>query len=644
MKKINLTIFAGGSGNSALIKILSKIKDINLKIIVNCYDDGKSTGKLRSFINGMLGPSDVRKNISSLLDDNDLFEKKLKYIIDYRFKKIQKKNIIKSIFNNHTHLKDTLNSLPKKIYEDIFEYLEIFQKKMNNNSKIIDFALGNIIFSGIFIKLKNFNQSVQVFSKLFNKDEKIYNISDGENLFLCAIRKDGEVLLSEEEIVSKSGTLIDDIYLLKNKLSKKFTDSLLKLNLEEKKKKLEKLSKFPNINFSINTIIKNSDIILYGPGTVHSSLFPTYLTKNLSLHISKSQAVKILISNISKDKDMLYEDADNIIKKTFYYLNLKEKININKLKLINNFFINKIDKDDINNKFLNNYLELKSLPKKNVKYIDWEEEKGKHNPITLLKEIFNTYDKNFLKNLNDYSNISIVVPCLNEKKTLKKVCDKLENLNIYFKNTLLTKEIIIVDANSNDNSDKILKKRDKIKYYKIKNLGRGNSIRYGISKAKGDIVVIFPSDNEYNVDEIQKIVEPLLLNHTEIAFGSRAIKCTNLSQQIASIYKNNFFGYLISKYGGMILSISCLLFFNRYVSDPLTTFKAFRKKTLNNLNLKSKGVNLEVEMIAKISRTEQYILEIPVKYNPRRKDEGKKITIFDGISCFLSIIKFKLFK
>ena len=173
MKKINLTIFAGGSGNSALIKILSKIKDINLKIIVNCYDDGKSTGKLRSFINGMLGPSDVRKNISSLLDDNDLFEKKLKYIIDYRFRKIQKKNIIKSIFNNHTHLKDTLNSLPKKIYEDIFEYLEIFQKKMNNNSKIIDFALGNIIFSGIFIKLKNFNQSVQVFSKLFNKDEKI---------------------------------------------------------------------------------------------------------------------------------------------------------------------------------------------------------------------------------------------------------------------------------------------------------------------------------------------------------------------------------------------------------------------------------------------------------------------------------------
>ena len=92
---------------------------------------------------------------------------------------------------------------------------------------------------------------------------------------------------------------------------------------------------------------------------------------------------------------MLFEDTDNIIKKTFFYLNLKDKYNINKLKLIDYYFVNKIDKDNINNKFLNNYLELKSL-KKNVKYIDWEEEKGKHNPIILLKEIISVYSKKIL--------------------------------------------------------------------------------------------------------------------------------------------------------------------------------------------------------------------------------------------------------
>ena len=123
---------------------------------------------------------------------------------------------------------------------------------------------------------------------------------------------------------------------------------------------------------------------------------------------------------------MLFEDTDNIIKKTFYYLNLKGEKSLEKIKLINNFFINKIDRDDINNKFLNNYLELKSLPRKNVKYIDWEEEKGKHNPITLLREIFITYNKKYLKILNDYSNISIIVPCLNESRTLKKFVKNLK--------------------------------------------------------------------------------------------------------------------------------------------------------------------------------------------------------------------------
>ena len=644
MKNINFTIFAGGSGNSRLIEILSKIKDINLNVIVNCYDDGKSTGRLRSLVDGMLGPSDIRKNISSLLDKNDFYEKKLKYIIDYRFKKIRPKKIINIIKKNNFELNKTINSLPKKIYERIFYYLIHFQKSTKKNSEEFDLSLGNIIFSGIYLNTKNFNKSVEIFSTLFNKKNQVHNITNGENLYLCAIRNNGEIIKNEEEIVSKPGILIEDIYLLKKKLSNKYLTYLSKLEKNLKKKKLNRLSKIPNINRSVSKILKKSNIIIYGPGTIHSSLLPSYLTKNLALSIVKSKACKILITNIGKDKDMLFEDTDNIIKKTFFYLNLKDKYNINKLKLIDYYFVNKIDKDNINNKFLNNYLELKSLPKKNVKYIDWEEEKGKHNPIILLKEIISVYSKKKIIDLNDYSNISIVVPCLNERKTIKKICTNLKKLNIIYKGVSLSKEIIVVDANSTDNSDKILKKVNEIRYFKIKNLGRGHSIRYGINKSKGDIVVIFPSDNEYQVDEIQKIIEPILSKHTDITFGSRAIKCTNLSEQISKIYKKNYFNYVISKYGGMILSIFSLLFFNRYISDPLTTFKAFRKQTWRNLNLNSNGVNLEMEIIAKISRTPNYILEIPVNYKPRSKEEGKKITILDGISCIISIIKFKFFR
>ena len=145
-------------------------------------------------------------------------------------------------------------------------------------------------------------------------------------------------------------------------------------------------------------------------------------------------------------------------------------------------------------------------------------------------------------------------------------------------------------------------------------------------------MVIFPSDNEYSVNEIQKIIEPIILNHTDITFEVELLNVQTYQNKF-TIYKNNYFGYLISKYGGMMLSICCLLFFNRYVSDPLTTFKAFRKKTLNKLNLVSDGVNLEVEMIAKISRTEKYILEIPVNHVPR-KNEGKKLLFLMELNVY----------
>lgn len=640
MEKIKITLFAGGSGNSRLINIISKLENIEVKVIVNCYDDGKSTGRLRNILPGMLGPSDLRKNISSLLNENDNYEKKLKYLIDYRFKKINIKKIIKNI-NNNIELNKVINSLPRKNYQSIVYYLRILEKTFNKNNHQKDLSMGNAIFSGIYLKNKNFNKSVEIFSEIFGKKNSVYNVSDGENLFLCAIRKNGQILYSEEDIVNKPGILIDDIYLIKKKINNDEKKKISNLSYYEKKIHLNKINKIPLINNLLKNIILKSNIIIYGPGTVHSSLFPTYLTKNLSKFIKNSKAIKVLITNIGKDKDMMFEDTDNIIRKTNFYLNLKKKTEYK--NLIDYYFINKVDKDDLNNKYLKNYLELKSLPKKNLKYLDWEEEKGKHNSVTLLKEIIKTLKTKSPVVLDHYSNISIIVPCYNEKRTIKNVCEKLKAINFYSKGNLLYKEIIVVDSSSKDNSDKILKSIDNIKYYQINNLGRGKAIRYGVEKSKGDIIVIFPSDDEYNVDEIQKIIDPILSKHTDITFGSRAIKCTNLSNQISKIYKNNYFGYLISKYGGMVLSIMCLLFFNRYVSDPLTTFKAFRKKTYNDLNFLSNGVNLEIEMIAKISKTENYILEIPVNYSARNKDNGKKITIFDGISCLMSIFKFKIF-
>ena len=414
----------------------------------------------------------------------------------------------------------------------------------------------------------------------------------------------------------------------------------------EKNKFLNELSIFPQINLKLKNILNKSDIIIYGPGTLHSSLFPSYITKNLSKILNNCKAKKILVTNIGKDNDIVYENIDNIIKKTFYYLRCKNKINFKKDNLIDLFFVNKIDKDDLNNQFLKKYLEIKSFSNSgNIRYLDWEREEGIHNPSILLKEIFKLFkNKKYLNSVSTYSTISIIVPILNEAKTIAKVCDSISNQKLFFNNTPLSKEVIIVDGGSTDDSHKILFNKKKVKFYKLDKAKRGEAIRYGIDKAKGEIVVIFPSDNEYKANEIQKIIDPILLNQSKAVLGSRAIKVTNLEQNISKIYKDNYTGFLISKYGGILISIFCLIFLNRYVSDPLTTFKAFDRSLLKEFKLESNGVNLELEIISKIAKTKKFFLEIPVSYKPRTRQQGKKINFFDGIMSLISIINYRYFK
>ena len=217
MRKINISLFAGGSGNTKLIKMINDISWINLSIITNCYDDGKSTGRLRSYIPDMLGPSDIRKNISNLCNENNLEEKKLMQINDYRFQRVNLKKILNTIFSDHKTLSIIINSLPKIRYELIINYIRLFENHFKTKKIEKDFSLGNAIFCGIFLKYKNFNKSIEIYSELFLKKDKIFNITNGVNLLLVALRKNSEILENESDIVSKPGSIIHDIFLLKKK-------------------------------------------------------------------------------------------------------------------------------------------------------------------------------------------------------------------------------------------------------------------------------------------------------------------------------------------------------------------------------------------------------------------------------------------
>jgi glycosyltransferase involved in cell wall biosynthesis len=233
--------------------------------------------------------------------------------------------------------------------------------------------------------------------------------------------------------------------------------------------------------------------------------------------------------------------------------------------------------------------------------------------------------------------VSIIVPGLNEARTVKEVLHELALLD--FQGLGLGKEILFVDGGSTDGTLELARSEPDVKVYRLDRPGRrGQALRMGIERASGDVIAFFPSDGEYDPRDLVPVVMGIVKNEFQVVFGSRNIKLKNLTRRIKLMYGGNWTGYLVSKYGGLLLGVLTLLLYNRSLSDVFSTVKAFDARLLRSLDLKSKGVDLETEVIAKLGRRGTFILEVPVKFRPRRKEEGKKTTLTDGLRALFVLI------
>ena len=654
MKKINISIFTGGSGNIELARNLcelnSRTKNISINFLINGYDDGKSTGFLRQLVPGMLGPSDFRKNCSNLILSKNQNEETLKKILDYRIKDFATYNrlLLKIKKQDRTSFQ-FIDYLPWNKYFEFIKYIKTFDQHLKTcqfqKKKFKDISLGNILFTSFYLSNnKKFNHTIKKFSDFFEIEHNVLNITNGENFFLSGLAESGNFLKDEVSIIeNKNKEKISDIFLLKKKLNHRSIKHLESLKDSSKKKKfLNKLNFTPKLNPELNKIIKKSDIIIYGPGTQNSSLYPSYLTKNIKNILMKSKAKKIFISNIFKDKDIVNETTNSIIEKFFYYMNDKKNKKLIKEKLIDYYFVHKTDKSDINNIRKSFYLKEDLSIKKNIFKFDWEKSSGVHFSNLIVSQIFKIINKkSFFKKNRSFQTLSIILPCLNEKNKIKKVLREITSFR--FSQFNLSKEIILVDGGSTDGSIQIAKKFRDLKIYSLNNKKRGECIDFGIQNSKGDIIVVFPSDGEYAVSDIENLVSQIYLKKSEVVYGSRLIKNLDPSKMIRRVYGNNIFLYYLSKFGGIAISAFTLILYNRFLADPLTTLKCFNAQVIKNINIKAKGVNYDIEQFLRLYKNKIYVDEQPVSYKARSYRDGKKTSFLDGLGCITTLIKYKFF-
>lgn len=227
--------------------------------------------------------------------------------------------------------------------------------------------------------------------------------------------------------------------------------------------------------------------------------------------------------------------------------------------------------------------------------------------------------------------LSIIIPVYNEEKTIKEIIDRVKNVDLGNK---ISKEIIVVNDGSKDQTGEILKRLSLKEELKIlthkKNLGKGAAVRTGIKHCTGEMVIIQDADLEYNPRDYPKLVKPILQGKVKVVYGTR-IKLKVTPQ------------FYLSLLGNKLLTWSTNFLYGSSLSDVFVGYKVFRREVLSDLDLKSNGFNIEIELTAKLLKRDVKIDEVPISYQARSWREGKKINFWDGLISLFYVFYYRFF-
>lgn len=214
--------------------------------------------------------------------------------------------------------------------------------------------------------------------------------------------------------------------------------------------------------------------------------------------------------------------------------------------------------------------------------------------------------------------------------TLKQLLEKVENAEM----CSLEKELILVDDGSTDGTRELLREfENKYKvFFHAKNMGKGAAVRTALYYSSGDITIIQDADLEYNPDDYNKLIKAIIDDEADVAYGSRFLNPdSGKNFKFLSFWANKFLTFLSN------------LLFGAKLTDMETCYKAFRTDVIKNISIKSNKFDFEPEISAKIFKLKYHIKELPVSYNGRSHEEGKKIGWQDGFSAIRALIYYRMF-
>jgi glycosyltransferase involved in cell wall biosynthesis len=221
--------------------------------------------------------------------------------------------------------------------------------------------------------------------------------------------------------------------------------------------------------------------------------------------------------------------------------------------------------------------------------------------------------------------LSVVVPAFNERDTIDEIVHRVLAIPLRI-------QLIIVDDASRDGTRERLQDLQRELGFTLvlqtENRGKGAALRAGFERVTGDIVVIQDADLEYSPEEYPALIELICQGRADVVYGSRFLGRHRV--------------FLFTHYmGNRLLTMITNVLYNTILTDMETCFKVMRTEVLRSMTLRSNGFGIEPELTAKIFKRRYRVYEVPITYDGRGYDEGKKITWRDGIVALWVLLKYR---